>query len=65
MKDGALLAYKTLILRSSLSTSVCSEGSLGGPGGEGGLPPGFPGDGGFPSGPPGEGGVPPATPDAG
>ncbi len=54
MKDGALLAYKTFILRSSLSTTLCSEGSLGGPG-DGGFPPGFPGD----------GGLPPGFPDAG
>ena len=36
MKDGALLATKTFILRSSLSTTLCAEGPLG-------LPPGFPG----------------------
>jgi protocatechuate 3,4-dioxygenase beta subunit len=42
MSDGALLAWKTIIIRSSLSASVCAAGSAGGrgPGGMGG-PPGF------------------------
>jgi protocatechuate 3,4-dioxygenase beta subunit len=57
MPDGAMLAWKSIILRSSLSESVCgggtSEGGAGGgggPGGEGGMGMG---------GPPGEGGMPP------
>jgi protocatechuate 3,4-dioxygenase beta subunit len=62
MRDGALLASKTFILRNSLTTSVCSEGSLGGFPGDGGFPPGFPGDGGFPPGFPGAGGPPPGSP---
>jgi hypothetical protein len=43
MSDGALLAYKTIIVRSALSGTVCSVGHLGGGGMMGG-PPG--GDGG-------------------
>jgi protocatechuate 3,4-dioxygenase beta subunit len=57
MHDGALLAYKTFIVRSSLDTDLCSEGmSPGSP--DGGFPPGFPPDGGLPP------GLPP-KPDAG
>jgi protocatechuate 3,4-dioxygenase beta subunit len=58
MTDGAMLAFKTLFIRSSLTDSICSPagaggqpgGGPGGPGGEGG-PPGGPGGGpppGFP-----------------
>jgi protocatechuate 3,4-dioxygenase beta subunit len=56
MSDGAMLAWKTLVIRSSLSTASCSApGGSGGPGGDGGPPP-F-GDGGPP--PFGDGGPPP------
>jgi protocatechuate 3,4-dioxygenase beta subunit len=49
MSDGAMLAWKTVILRSSLSESLCSPGGGGGaPGGQG--PGGIPGDGGAPPG---------------
>lgn len=44
MTDGAMLAWKTVIIRSSLSDSVCAEGGGGGPnmgGPGGGAPPGF------------------------
>lgn len=51
MRDGALLAYKTFIVRSSLDTDLCTEGMTPGGFPDGGLPPGFP-DGGFPPGPP-------------
>ena len=50
MPDGAMLAWKTLIVRSSLSTTRC-----GGSGGTGGMPEGGPGEGG----PPGDSGPPP------
>jgi protocatechuate 3,4-dioxygenase beta subunit len=40
MSDGALLAWKTVIIRSSLSTSVCSGGNSSGPGGMGAPPRG-------------------------
>lgn len=42
MSDGALLAWKTIVIRSSLSDSVCSTGMAGGGGGMGmgGMPPG-------------------------
>ncbi|MFM2421285.1 MAG: hypothetical protein RL385_6008 [Pseudomonadota bacterium] len=49
MTDGALLAYKTIIIRSSLSNSVCSPSGAagaGGPAGGMGAPPGRP-DGGL------------------
>lgn len=51
MGDGAMLASKTVIVRSALSTALCAApGGSGGPGGMGGMggmgPP--PGDGGFP-----------------
>jgi protocatechuate 3,4-dioxygenase beta subunit len=54
MSDGAMLAWKTLIIRSSTASTLCNvPGGSGGPGGEGG--PGGPGgpfgDGG-PGGPP-------------
>jgi protocatechuate 3,4-dioxygenase beta subunit len=53
MSDGAMLAWKTLIIRSALDTELCSEGMAeGAPGGAG-----FPGDGGVP--PLGDGGFPP------
>jgi hypothetical protein len=40
MSDGALLAWKTVIIRSSLSTTLCSGGNSSGPGGMGmGGPP--------------------------
>ena len=38
MSDGALLAWKTVIIRSSLSTSLCSGGNSSGPD-MGGPPP--------------------------
>ncbi|HEX4334465.1 MAG TPA: hypothetical protein VH062_01050 [Polyangiaceae bacterium] len=43
MSDGAMLAYKTIILRSALSETLCSPAGAGGPpgggmGGEGGPP---------------------------
>jgi protocatechuate 3,4-dioxygenase beta subunit len=46
MSDGAMLAWKTLVLRSSLDETLCSPAGAGGspgggPGGEGG-PPGMP-----------------------
>lgn len=57
MRDGAMLASKTFIVRSSLDTKLCSEGMM--PNfSDGGLPPGFPPDGGPPP------GMPP-KPDAG
>ena len=37
--DGALLAWKTIIIRSSTTESVCSGGNSSGPGGMGGPPP--------------------------
>ncbi|HTU58300.1 MAG TPA: hypothetical protein VMF89_07695, partial [Polyangiales bacterium] len=37
--DGALLAWKTIIIRSSTTQSVCSGGNSSGPGGMGGPPP--------------------------
>jgi protocatechuate 3,4-dioxygenase beta subunit len=58
MTDGAMLAWKTIVLRSSLSEASCAVQGSGGMGGPGGPP----GDGGFP---PGDGGVPPAPPDGG
>lgn len=66
MRDGAMLAWKTLVIRSSTADSLCSiqgaGGMMGGPGG-GGPPPGG-GFGmmpppGFDGGPPG--GFPPGT----
>jgi protocatechuate 3,4-dioxygenase beta subunit len=39
MTDGAMLAWKTLILRKSLGESVCSPAGAGGPPGGGGPPP--------------------------
>lgn len=65
MTDGAMLAWKTIILRSSLSESICGGGSdEGGSSMMGGGPPG--GEGG-PMGAPPEGGPggPPSTPDDG
>jgi hypothetical protein len=59
MSDGALLAWKTLVIRSSLSNASCQiPGGSGG--GGGGPPPG--GDGGMRP-PPGDGGMrpPPGT----
>lgn len=64
MSDGAMLAWKTLIIRSALDAELCSEGAAPGtPGsgvGDAGLPTGFPPDGGIPPGgfPP-AGGLPP------
>ncbi|WP_254627991.1 protocatechuate 3,4-dioxygenase [Myxococcus sp. CA040A] len=57
--DGAMLAWKTLIIRSSLDTAQCQiPGGGGGGGGPGGPPPG--GDGGPGGPPPGwDGGMPP------
>ncbi|HEX7663573.1 MAG TPA: hypothetical protein VF407_03640, partial [Polyangiaceae bacterium] len=41
MSDGAMLAYKSVILRSSTSETLCGGGSSGGGGGGGGgTPPG-------------------------
>lgn len=61
MPDGALLAWKTLVIRSSLSNPSCQI--PGGSGGGGGPPPG--GDGGMPP-PRGDGGMgPPPGSDAG
>jgi protocatechuate 3,4-dioxygenase beta subunit len=55
MTDGAMLAWKTLVIRSSLSTASCQlSGNGGGGGGPGGPPPG---DGGMP--PRGDGGMGP------
>ncbi|WP_224247466.1 dioxygenase family protein [Hyalangium gracile] len=55
MADGALLAWKTLVIRSSLSDALCDvPGGSGG--GGGGPPPGF--DGGMPP-PRGDGGMGP------
>jgi protocatechuate 3,4-dioxygenase beta subunit len=62
MSDGAMLAWKTLILRSSLSETLCSPSGAGGspggggPGGDGGGPFGMGGEGGPPGPPPGFGG---------
>lgn len=53
MSDGAMLAWKTLVIRSSTSEELCSIQGAGG--GGGGMPPGGPGgppDGGFPGGGP-------------
>jgi protocatechuate 3,4-dioxygenase beta subunit len=49
MADGAMLAWKALVIRSSTSEGLCQVqgGSGGGPGGDGGMPPG---DGGPPPG---------------
>jgi protocatechuate 3,4-dioxygenase beta subunit len=60
MADGAMLAWKTIVLRSSLAESICGGGGSMGEGGpppgfEGGPPPGF--DGGPPPG--FDGGPPP------
>ncbi|WP_225413426.1 dioxygenase family protein [Stigmatella hybrida] len=58
MSDGAMLAWKTLVIRSSLSNARCQVpggGGGGGPGGPGGPPPGV--DGGMP--PPRDGGMGP------
>lgn len=53
MSDGAMLAYKTIIIRSNVGDSVCGASNMGGPGGPGGMmmgpPPGFGGAGGMPS----------------
>jgi protocatechuate 3,4-dioxygenase beta subunit len=69
MSDGALLAWKTLIIRSTLDAGLCSEGAAEGatgggqfpPPGDGGLPPpaGFPPAGGSPPGMGAAGGGPP------
>jgi protocatechuate 3,4-dioxygenase beta subunit len=44
MTDGAMLSWKTIVLRTSLSESLCTApgGTMsgGGPGGDGGMPPG-------------------------
>jgi protocatechuate 3,4-dioxygenase beta subunit len=45
MSDGALLAWKTVIIRSSLTDSVCGDTMMGGPGGMGMPPGGTPGTG--------------------
>jgi protocatechuate 3,4-dioxygenase beta subunit len=54
MDDGAMLAWKTLVIRSSLSDALCD---VPGGGGGGGPPPGF--DGGMPPPPRGDGGMGP------
>jgi protocatechuate 3,4-dioxygenase beta subunit len=60
MSDGAMLAWKTIVLRASTSEAICGAGGDAG-GGPGGGPPA--GDGGF--GPPPEGGtMPPPLDDA-
>ncbi|KFA90444.1 protocatechuate 3,4-dioxygenase [Archangium violaceum] len=62
MPDGALLAWKTLVIRSSLSNPTCQiPGGSGGPGGPGGPPPG---DGGVRPPPGWDGGTPPPPPGA-
>ncbi len=61
MSDGAMLAWKTIIVRKSTSESICGgsssggDGGMMGPGGDGGPPGGF--DGGLPPG--FDGGAPP------
>ncbi|PTL86009.1 protocatechuate 3,4-dioxygenase [Vitiosangium sp. GDMCC 1.1324] len=60
MADGAMLAWKTLVIRSSLSDPSCQM--PGGGGGGGGPPPG--GDGGMGP-PPGDGGIRPPRGDGG
>ncbi len=55
MSDGAMLAWKTLVVRSSTATASCAITGSGGNGGDGG--PGGPGGDGGP--PPGDGGPPP------
>jgi protocatechuate 3,4-dioxygenase beta subunit len=67
MTDGTMLAWKTLVIRSSLSTPACNlsgNAGGGGPGGPGGPPPGS--DGGM-GGPRPDGGMGPGgpRPDAG
>ncbi|MFP2956620.1 hypothetical protein ACLEPN_02000 [Myxococcus sp. 1LA] len=60
MADGAMLAWKTLVIRSSLSTAQCSvPGGSGEPGGPGGPPPGGDGGMGPPPGFDGGAGAPP------
>lgn len=61
MADGAMLAWKTLVIRSSLDAATCAV--PGGSGGPGGPPPG--GDGGMGPPPGWDGGMPPPRPDAG
>ena len=57
MTDGAMLSWKTIVLLTSLSESLCAApgGTMsgGGPGGDGGPPGGGPGGDGGP--PPGRG----------
>ncbi|MFP2929192.1 protocatechuate 3,4-dioxygenase [Pyxidicoccus sp. 3LG] len=61
MADGAMLAWKTLVIRSSLDSAQCSiPGGSGGGGGPGGPPPG--GDGGMGPPPGWDGGMPPPRP---
>lgn len=58
MPDGAMLAWKAIVLRSSIASSLCQvQGGMGGPGGDGGPPPPPP-DGGFPPPPDGGFGMP-------
>ena len=67
MADGAMLAWKTIILRSSLSAATCAvPGGGGGGGGPGGPPPGG-GDGGMGPPPGWDGGMgpPPGRGDGG
>ncbi|NMO18699.1 protocatechuate 3,4-dioxygenase [Pyxidicoccus fallax] len=61
MPDGAMLAWKTLVIRSSLDSAQCAvPGGSGGPGGPGGPPPGM--DGGMGPPPGWDGGMPPPRP---
>jgi protocatechuate 3,4-dioxygenase beta subunit len=52
MADGAMLAWKAIVVRSSTSAALCNIGNMnggpGGPGGDGGMMGPPPGDGGFP-----------------
>ena len=65
MSDGALLAWKTIVLRSSLTGELCQVPGGSGGGGGGGPPPG--GDGGMGPPPGGDGGMgpPPGRRDGG
>jgi protocatechuate 3,4-dioxygenase beta subunit len=55
MADGAMLAWKTLVIRSSTSSALCDiPGGSGGPGGGGGGPGGPFGEGGPMGSPPGD-----------
>ncbi|RJS24134.1 protocatechuate 3,4-dioxygenase [Corallococcus sp. H22C18031201] len=67
MPDGAMLAWKTLVIRSSLDAARCqvpggSGGNPGGPGGDGGMGPPPGGDGGMGPPPGFDGGMGPPPP---